>query len=118
MSIAEFPFFFFSFFFCNAALEYIQFSDFFDDVNSTLTALKHFRYKKNEVIVFHILDPIERSFAFGKDAVFKDMETTEEITTQPFQIQKAPFEGLFCCPIVRFDTTWFTITRCRAWFRC
>lgn len=64
-------------------------SDFFDDVNSVLTALKHFRYKKNEVVVFQILDPMEMSFAFGRDAVFKDMETQEELVTQPFQIQKA-----------------------------
>jgi uncharacterized protein (DUF58 family) len=64
-------------------------SDFFDDVNSILTALKHFRYQKNEVIVFQIVDPLERSFAFGSDAVFKDLETGDEITTQPFQIQKA-----------------------------
>lgn len=64
-------------------------SDFFDDINSVLTAIKHFRYKKNEVIIFQILDPVERSFAFGRDAVFKDLETSEEIVTQPFQIQKA-----------------------------
>jgi uncharacterized protein (DUF58 family) len=64
-------------------------SDLFDDVDLVITALKHFSYQKNEIIVFQILDPIERSFAFGKDAVFKDMESEEEITTQPFQIQKA-----------------------------
>jgi len=64
-------------------------SDFFDDVNSILKALKHFRYQKNEVIVFQILDPLERNFAFGTDAVFKDLESEEEITTQPYQIQKA-----------------------------
>jgi uncharacterized protein (DUF58 family) len=64
-------------------------SDFFDDVNSTLSALKHFRYQKNEVIVFQILDPIERSFSFGRDAIFRDLETEEELTTQPYQIQKA-----------------------------
>ena len=64
-------------------------SDFFDDVNAILKALKHFRYKRHEVIVFQILDPIERTFAFGKDAIFKDMETTEEMTTQPYQIQKS-----------------------------
>ena len=72
----------------------IIFSDFFDDINSTLSALKHFRYKKNEVIVFQILDPLERSFAFGKDAIFKDLETAEEITTQPYQIQKAYKESM------------------------
>jgi len=54
-----------------------------------LKSLKHFRYKNNEVIVFQILDPIERSFAFGKDAIFKDSETLDEITTQPYQIQQA-----------------------------
>jgi|SRR5690554_646634 len=64
-------------------------SDFFDDVNAILQALKHFRYKKNEVIVFQVLDPVERNFAFGKDAIFEDMETGEEMTTQPYQIQKA-----------------------------
>ncbi len=64
-------------------------SDFFDDINSILSALKHFRYKNNEVIVFQILDPLERSFAFGRDAVFKDLETGAEMTTQPYQIQKA-----------------------------
>ncbi len=64
-------------------------SDFFDDVNAILKALKHFRYKRHEVIVFQILDPIERTFAFGKDAIFRDMETTEEMTTQPYQIQKS-----------------------------
>jgi uncharacterized protein (DUF58 family) len=69
-------------------------SDFFDDVNSILSALKHFRYNKNEVIVFQILDPMEKSFAFGADAVFKDMETEEEITTQPYQIQKAYKEAM------------------------
>jgi hypothetical protein len=36
-----------------------------------------------------ILDPLERSFAFGRDAVFKDLETSEELVTQPWHIQKA-----------------------------
>ncbi|NWF90977.1 MAG: DUF58 domain-containing protein [Ignavibacteriaceae bacterium] len=69
-------------------------SDFFDDVESIIKSLKHFRYKNNEVIVFQILDPIERSFAFGSDAVFKDLETMEELTTQPYQIQKAYGEAM------------------------
>ena len=69
-------------------------SDLFDDINSILKSLKHFRYKKNEVIVFQILDPMERSFAFGKDAIFRDSETLEELTTQPFQIQKAYKEAI------------------------
>ncbi len=69
-------------------------SDFFDDVNSIMSALKHFRYQKNEVIVFQIIDPLERNFAFGNDAIFKDLETEDEITTQPYQIQKAYMEAM------------------------
>ena len=69
-------------------------SDFFDDVDTVIKSLKTFSYKKNEVIVFQILDPVERSFSFGKDAIFKDMETLEEMTTQPFQIQKAYKEAM------------------------
>lgn len=69
-------------------------SDFFDDIDTVIKSLKKFSYKKNEVIVFQILDPLEKSFAFGRDAIFKDMETLEEMTTQPFQIQKAYKEAM------------------------
>ncbi|NWF49186.1 MAG: DUF58 domain-containing protein [Ignavibacteriaceae bacterium] len=69
-------------------------SDMFDDPEATIRAIKRFRYQKNEVIVFQLLDPLERSFGFGKDAVFIDMETGEEITTQPYQIQKAYIESV------------------------
>ena len=69
-------------------------SDFFDDINSILSALKHFRYQKNEVIVFQIMDPLERNFSFGNDAIFKDLETDDEMTTQPYQIQKAYKEAM------------------------
>ena len=64
-------------------------SDLFDQPKEVMSALKHFRHKKNEVIVMQVLDSLERSFAFGRDAVFKDMETAEELTTQPWHIQKA-----------------------------
>ena len=64
-------------------------SDLLDDPDEVIGALKHFRHKKNEVIVMHILDPLERTFAFDGDAVFKDMETADEFMTQPWQIRKA-----------------------------
>lgn len=62
-------------------------SDLFDDPRSVMTALKHFRHRKHEVIVFHILDPLEISFAFGGDAVFIDMESGDRIQTQPWHIR-------------------------------
>ncbi len=67
----------------------IVLSDLFDDPSDVMSALKHFRYNDNEVIVMQILDPAERNFAFGRDAVFKDMETEEKMTTQPYHIKRA-----------------------------
>lgn len=66
----------------------IVLSDLFDEPSKVLAGLKHFRHRKHEVIVFHILDPMERSFAFGDEAVFKDMETGDEIDTQPWHIRR------------------------------
>lgn len=64
-------------------------SDFFDELDSVLNALKHFRHRKHEVIAFQVLDPREIDFNFGKSATFVDLETSDEMVTQPFQIQKA-----------------------------
>lgn len=64
-------------------------SDLFDNPDSIISAFKHIRYKKNEVIVFQILDPSEKNFGFDGDAVFIDSETGSELTTQPHHIQKA-----------------------------
>lgn len=72
----------------------IVLSDLFDDPSNVVPALKHFRHKGNEVIVFQVIDPMERSFAFGTGAVFRDMETREELTTQPWHIQHAYQQAL------------------------
>lgn len=69
-------------------------SDFFDDPAKVITAFKHFRHKGNEVIVMQVLDPMEQSFAFGADATFKDMESSEELVTQPWHIQAAYQESM------------------------
>ena len=66
----------------------IVMSDLLDAADKIIGGLKHFRYNKHEVIVFHILDPRERDFAFPREAIFKDMETGEELTTLPYQIKK------------------------------
>lgn len=72
----------------------IVLSDLFDDPSKVIAALKHFRHNSHEVLVMHILDPLERTFAFGSDAVFKDVETGEMLTTQPYHIQKAYQEAM------------------------
>jgi uncharacterized protein (DUF58 family) len=63
-------------------------SDLFDDEQEIVGALRHLRHRKNEVIVMHVLDPLERSFGFGKDALFRDMESGEDIRTQPLHIAR------------------------------
>lgn len=65
----------------------IVLSDLLDDPQKVMAGLKHFRHKKHEVIVFHILDPLERSFDFKSDSVFVDMETGEKMSTQPWHIR-------------------------------
>jgi uncharacterized protein (DUF58 family) len=67
----------------------IVFSDLFDEQQSVISALKHFRYKRNEVIVFQILDPLEMSFAIDSPTIFKDMETNREMLSQPISIMNS-----------------------------
>jgi len=69
-------------------------SDFFDEPDEVIMALKHFRHKQNEVLAMQVLDPMERSFDFGTDATFRDMETGEEMVTQPYQIRQAYAEAM------------------------
>lgn len=69
-------------------------SDLFDNPDSVMAALKHFRHNHHEVIVMQILDPLERTFAFGNDANFKDLETDELLMTQPFHVQKTYREAM------------------------
>jgi len=65
----------------------IVLSDLLDDPEKVISGLKHFRHKGHDVIVFHILDPMEISFDFKRNALFKDLETNEKITTQPWHIR-------------------------------
>jgi len=51
--------------------------------------MKKFRFKQNEVISFQILDEQEINFGFSKDAIFRDLESREELLTQPFQIKSS-----------------------------
>ncbi len=69
-------------------------SDFFDDIESVISAIKKIHFRKNEIIVFQILDPIEKSFGFDNDALFVDLETKEEIISQSYQIKKSYQEAM------------------------
>ena len=69
-------------------------SDFLDNQDDVINSLRHFRYNKNEVIIFHILDPVELSFIEGNPLTLIDIETKEEIYSQPFAVQKSYREAM------------------------
>lgn len=58
-------------------------SDLWDDQARVLSALRHFRHRKHEVLVFHVIDPNESAFAYRSPVVLRDMETDQEITLDP-----------------------------------
>ena len=82
----------------------ILFSDLFDDLDKLRAALAHFRRRRHDVIVYHILDRHELDFPFKDASVFQDLETGERITTTPRDIrtayQKAVEEFLNGCRAV------------------
>jgi uncharacterized protein (DUF58 family) len=66
----------------------ILLSDLMDDPEQVLMALRYFRHKKHEVVVFHILDPKEVRFDFDREARFEDLETDDHVVAQPWRIQQ------------------------------
>ena len=63
-------------------------SDLYDDPREVLRGLRHFRFKKHEVILFHIFDKWELDFPFRKLSDFIDMETNEELQVDPRYIRQ------------------------------
>lgn len=61
-------------------------SDLMDKPADVLSGLQHFRHKRHEVVVFHILDPDEVDFPYTDTATFVDMESGVRLTTEPWEI--------------------------------
>jgi len=49
-------------------------SDLFDDAEEILNALHHFRYRKHEVLVLHVMAEEELTFPFDRWSQFRDLE--------------------------------------------
>lgn len=58
-------------------------SDLLDESKNVVQGLIHFRHKRHEVVVFHVLDPFEINFPFERLTQFVDMETDEKIQIDP-----------------------------------
>ncbi|GIL20428.1 DUF58 domain-containing protein [Candidatus Jettenia sp. AMX1] len=61
----------------------IVISDFFDDVEKIVHQLKSFQFKKNDIILFHILDSYELTFPFETITFFESMEDERRILAEP-----------------------------------
>ncbi|UCG29269.1 MAG: DUF58 domain-containing protein [candidate division WOR-3 bacterium] len=61
----------------------IVLSDMLDVPDDVLKALRSFRYRKHEVIVFQILDNDEVNFPFEESAIFTDLESNSEMVVTP-----------------------------------
>jgi len=66
----------------------ILISDLFVNVDDLLRALRHFRHKRHEVIVFHVLDEFERTFPFTDLTLFKGLEQYPQVFAEPRSLRK------------------------------
>ena len=55
----------------------IVISDLFDDPEEVLNSLHHFRFRKHEVMVLHVMAEEELSFPFESTSVFRDLELSQ-----------------------------------------
>ena len=67
-------------------------SDLFDDVESMLAGLKHFRHRRHEVVLIHVLDPAELDFPFRRTTMFRGLEELPEVLIEPGPLRKAYLE--------------------------
>ena len=58
-------------------------SDLLDTPADVIKALAHFRKQRHDVIVFHVLDPMEIDFSFKHGGEFEDLETGERLIADP-----------------------------------
>ena len=61
-------------------------SDLMDRPEEVLAGLKHFRHRRHEVVVFHLLDPAEVAFPFREETIFVDMESGQRLSTIPWEL--------------------------------
>jgi uncharacterized protein (DUF58 family) len=63
-------------------------SDLLDEPAEILKGLRYFRFKGNDVIVFHLLDPAELSLPFDGNILFEDLEALNlQVITDPRTIR-------------------------------
>ncbi|WP_020473789.1 DUF58 domain-containing protein [Zavarzinella formosa] len=65
------------------------FSDLFDDPATLLEGLKHLKYLRHEVVVFHVLDGAEIEFPFRQSTLFHGLEQFPDLLTDPLGVRES-----------------------------
>lgn len=63
-------------------------SDLYDDPEAVMRALHHFRHKKHEVILYHVLDKAELELNFESPVNLIDMETSDRLQLDPASVRE------------------------------
>jgi uncharacterized protein (DUF58 family) len=63
-------------------------SDFFIPPAKLKQALEHLRFRRHDVVLFHVMDQIELDFSFERPARFVDMEGGEIVMADPSLLQR------------------------------
>jgi uncharacterized protein (DUF58 family) len=58
-------------------------SDFYEEPDTILEAIKPLKFLGNDLIVFHVLDPAELDFGYEDASSFEDLETGEQVPVVP-----------------------------------
>lgn len=58
-------------------------SDFYDEPDVILEAIKPLKFLGNDMIVFHVLDPAEVDFTYDEASSFEDLESGEQLPVVP-----------------------------------
>jgi uncharacterized protein (DUF58 family) len=78
-------------------------SDFYDEPDDILEAIKPLKFLGNDLIVFHVLDPREIDFEYDDASTFEDLESGEQLPVVP-QSFRAQYRALVQEHIIALQT--------------
>ena len=63
-------------------------SDFYEDPEEIVDAITPLRFRGNDLVVFHVLDPAELEFGFSDAQAFEDLESGDQMPVVPDAMRK------------------------------
>jgi uncharacterized protein (DUF58 family) len=72
----------------------LLFSDLLDEPDDILGGLRHFRYQRHDVVVFHVMDGAELDFPFQDPTLFRGLEQLPELLTDPRSLREGYMDEL------------------------